>query len=189
MTTAAAGINIISNSSTSWDSPVLSSGTSLATPIVAGMLALAAQKYPNATGNQLIQSLIHNTGRDDHPLAYNPTDGLGYGAASLTRLLSVDPSQYPDENPLLNKDPRLNGADYLPTDAQLAAAQSALGTASNSPAASAPAPAPDPTSTNPVDGILTGVIIAGIIILVLIIAAAIITIVLVTRRAKRPPRA
>ncbi|MDQ1129582.1 S8/S53 family peptidase [Microbacterium sp. SORGH_AS_0888] len=190
VTVAAAGVKIMAPSKTNWDSAALSTGSSISAPIVAGMLALAAQKYPDATGNQLIQSLIHNTGRDDHPLAYNPTDGLGYGAASLTRLLSVDPSQYPDENPLLNKDPRLSGSLYLPTDAQLAAAQSALGTASNSPAASAPvsAPATAPAETGAVDAILTGVIIAAIIILVLIIAAAIITIVLVTRRAKNSPR-
>lgn len=190
VTVAAAGVNIVSNSDVSWDSPGPSSGTSLATPIVAGMLALAAQKYPGVGGNQLIQSLINNTGRDDHPLQYSSTDGLGYGAASLTHLLRVDPSQYPDENPLLNKDPRLNGAAYLPTDAQLADARSASSTASTTspPAASAPSSTPASVSPDPVDGIMTGIIIAGVVVLVLIIAAAVITIVLVTRRSKNSQR-
>lgn len=78
-------------------------GASLATPLTAGVLALAAQKYPKATGNHLIQSLIHNTWRDDHPLERDTRDGYGYGAVSVRHMLREDPSQYSDVNPLMDK--------------------------------------------------------------------------------------
>lgn len=61
------------------------------------------QKYPDATGNQMIQSLLHNTGSEDHPLEFDANDGFGYGTASLTRVLAADPLQYPDESSLLDK--------------------------------------------------------------------------------------
>ena len=42
-----------------WVSGSDRTGTSDAAPIVAGALALVKSKYPDATGNQLIQQLIH----------------------------------------------------------------------------------------------------------------------------------
>ena len=36
-------------------------GTSISTPIVAGFLAMARQKWPDATSNQLLQLLVHTT--------------------------------------------------------------------------------------------------------------------------------
>ena len=91
-----------------WSQLTLGSGTSFATPIVAGNLALAMQKYPQATGNQLIQSLIHNTGFEPHDLVFDPT--MGYGVVLTDRFLSVDPAQYPDVNPLVT-----NFSDVQPT--------------------------------------------------------------------------
>jgi subtilisin family serine protease len=82
-----------------WTEQPLRDGTSLATPIVASFLAAVKEKYPNATSNQLIQTLIHNTGVDDHELIRN--DELGYGIASLTHMLAVDPTKYEDVNPLI----------------------------------------------------------------------------------------
>lgn len=74
-------------------------GTSISTPIVAGFLALARQKWPDATANQLLQLLVHTT--------VNPDGGwnqyTGYGVASPASMLNTDPSQYPDENPLADK--------------------------------------------------------------------------------------
>lgn len=78
------------------------SGTSAATPLVAGVLALAMQKWPDATSNQLLQSLIRNTGSEPHELAWG--DALGHGVANATRMMEEDPSQYPDENPLFKDD-------------------------------------------------------------------------------------
>ena len=74
---------------------VVSSGTSYATPIVAGFVAVAMQRWPQATGNQIIQALIATatTGPTGQPLI-NP-HGLD----------TTDPTQYPDTNPLLDKFP------------------------------------------------------------------------------------
>ena len=71
------------------------SGTSAATPIVAGFVAVAMQRWPQASGNQIIQTLIATatTGPTGQPLI-NP-HGLD----------TTDPAQYPDTNPLLDKFP------------------------------------------------------------------------------------
>ncbi|MGJ0390672.1 S8 family peptidase [Microbacterium sp. CGR1] len=74
------------------------SGSSAATPVVAGLLALASQKWPEATAPQLLQSLIRNTGSNPHELQWS--NRLGHGVVNATRLLEENPSQYPDENPL-----------------------------------------------------------------------------------------
>ncbi|MFF2052870.1 S8 family serine peptidase [Leifsonia sp. NPDC058194] len=106
VTVLAAGVGIATNGdeqSASWDSSYRAIGSSFATPLVAGMLAAAKQKYPDASSNQLIQSLIHNTTPDDHELMRDEKTGFGYGPVSLTHLLAVDPVQYPDKNPLLDK--------------------------------------------------------------------------------------
>ena len=75
------------------------SGTSNATALVSGMLALARQKWPEATTNQILQSLVRSGLNPNHEwnqyTGYGPIDGGG--------LVIDDPSQYPDENPLLNK--------------------------------------------------------------------------------------
>ena len=46
-------------------------GTSISTPIVAGFLAMARQKWPDATSNQLLQLLIHTTVNPDG--GWNPS--------------------------------------------------------------------------------------------------------------------
>ena len=140
-------------------------GSSLATPLVAGMLALTLQKYPTATGNQLIQSLILNTSAKDHPLSFD-TAGYGYGPASLSHLLRVDPTQYPDTNPLLNKP---NGLG-VPTAAEFAAAANGASPTPSAPpstAAAAAAPSPGKASGSILPGLLTGVIVVVVLLLVL----------------------
>lgn len=88
----------------SWQEQTMVAGTSLATPLVAGALALAQQAFPEATGNQLIQSLIHNTtGEPNHEPVYDPERVYGYGVLSVANLLAVDPTQYPDVNPLIKE--------------------------------------------------------------------------------------
>ena len=74
-------------------------GTSISTPIVAGFLALARQKWPDATANQLLQLLVHTTVNTDG--GWNQY--TGYGLASPASMINTDPSQYPDENPLADK--------------------------------------------------------------------------------------
>ena len=79
--------------------PVTVHGTSISAPLVAGMLALARQKWPDATTNQILQLLVHTGLNPNHD--WNKY--TGYGAAALGSLVNQDPSQYPDENPIIEK--------------------------------------------------------------------------------------
>ena len=85
-------------------------GTSYSAPIVAGSLALARAKWPNATSNQLLQLLVNTA--VGHENGWNQYGG--YGAANLGGMLNTDPSQYPDENPLADK-----GGGTSPTPAEV----------------------------------------------------------------------
>ena len=98
-------------------------GTSNSTALVTGMLALALQKWPDATPNQILQSLVHTGLNPNHDW----NEKTGYGAAALGSLVNDDPSQYPDENPLAQKQgdssptpeevqDYADGLIYLPTD-------------------------------------------------------------------------
>ena len=93
------------------NSLVQTNGTSVSAPIVAGFLAMARQKWPDATSNQLLQLLIHTT--------VNPDGGwnqyTGYGVASPATMMNADPSQYPDVNPLADK-----GGGSSPTPEEIA---------------------------------------------------------------------
>jgi subtilisin family serine protease len=93
-----------------WRSDVWHDGTSAAAAITTGALALVKSRYPDATGNQLIQQLIHYTGGyRDRPFRWH--DDLGYGSVSVTNMLETSPTQWPDENPLL-KGPPAAQKDY-----------------------------------------------------------------------------
>ena len=84
-------------------------GTSISTPIVAGQIALARSRWPQATPNQILQSVTRNGSNNGVWNQYT-----GYGALSLDGLLGSDPSQYPDENPLADK-----GGGSMPTPAEV----------------------------------------------------------------------
>ena len=71
------------------------SGTSAATPIVAGFVAVAMQRWPQASGNQIVQTLV----------ATATTGPTGQPLISPHGLDTTDPTQYPDTNPLLDKFP------------------------------------------------------------------------------------
>ena len=79
--------------------PVTVHGTSISTPLVAGMLALARQKWPDATANQILQLLVHTGLNPNHDW----NEYTGYGAIDGGALVNTDPSQYPDENPIIQK--------------------------------------------------------------------------------------
>ena len=77
-------------------------GNSSAAADLTGYLALVFQKWPEATGNQVLQSLVRNTrGNDSGEARLDPEHKRGFGAVDLGKLLSVDPTVYPDVNPLL----------------------------------------------------------------------------------------
>jgi len=97
------GVDVIGRG-TSFDEHGLVSGTSSATAITAGFLAVVKSKYPDASGSQLIQSLLRNTGVEDHELERDPENMYGYGAVSLRHMLANDPTQYEDVNPVLTTD-------------------------------------------------------------------------------------
>ena len=75
------------------------SGTSVSAPIVAGVLALARQKWPNATSNQLLQLLVKTGLNPDH--TWNQY--TGYGGIDPGAILNTDPTMLPDVNPLADK--------------------------------------------------------------------------------------
>ena len=79
--------------------PTTVSGTSVSTALAAGMIALARQKWPDATPNQILQLLVHTSLNPNHEW----TPYTGYGAIDGGALVNTDPSQYPDENPILQK--------------------------------------------------------------------------------------
>jgi subtilisin family serine protease len=173
-TVIAPGVDVVvQGSEGTWEQQRLGTGTSYATPIVAGFLALVAQKYPDATGNQLIQSLIRNTGGENHEPIYDPTGEIGYGLVSATAMLETDPAQYPDENPLIT-----DAAGRIPTIAEIASGHEAGQTAE--PEDPSVDPAPESSPAVPVG------LVVGIAVGVLVLAAVIVTVVVLTvRRSKK----
>jgi subtilisin family serine protease len=177
-TVIAPGIGVLAQGSdTGWEDQELVNGTSFATPITVGLLALAAQKYPDATGNQLIQSLIRTTGAATHEPQYDPAGNTGYGAASVTGMLALDPSTLPDENPLITE-----GPNQFPSIAEIAAGKAAPGSGLDLPTTATPSEVPEPPASDvpiPV-GVILG-LIAGVVI---VVGIAIVIVVVVARRSK-----
>lgn len=87
------------------------SATSVASPIVAGVLALAKQRWPQATSNQLLQLLVKTGLNPDH--GWNKY--TGFGGIDPGAILNTDPSQFPDENPLAQKQ---GGSSPTPEEVQ-----------------------------------------------------------------------
>ena len=73
--------------------------SSCAAAITTGFLALAREKWPQATGNQLLQLLVR-TGMNS---GNSWNERTGFGPTNLDAMLSTDPTQFPDENPLPDK--------------------------------------------------------------------------------------
>lgn len=86
-------------------------GTSFSSPIVTGVLALAKQRWPEATSNQLLQLLVKTGLNPDH--GWNKY--TGFGGIDPGAILNTDPSQFPDENPLAQKQ---GGSSPTPEEVQ-----------------------------------------------------------------------
>lgn len=103
--------------STKRDTQVDNGGTSSATSILSGYLALAVQKWPDATGNQILQSLVRTT-REAQSSGQAAKGGVwmddehkrGFGQVDVKAFLDADPTQWPDINPILEMQ-MLNAAD------------------------------------------------------------------------------
>ena len=85
-------------------------GTSYATPIVAGQIALARSRWPEATPNQILQLVTHS----GLNLNNEWNQYTGYGVLNMGRMMKTDPTQFPDENPLADK-----GGGSTPTPADI----------------------------------------------------------------------
>ena len=70
-------------------------GTSYAAPIVAGFVAVTMQRWHQASGNQVVQSLVKTASKSPSGQPLINPNGLD----------TTDPTQFPDENPLLDKFP------------------------------------------------------------------------------------
>jgi subtilisin family serine protease len=153
-----------------WKSQPITQGTSLAAPIEAGYIALAMQKWPDASGNQILQDLVRSSNDQGEPF-FDETRMTGFGFATATRMLARDPSQYEDVNPLLDVRPVL-----IPSTEELLAAPTAE-------------PVPEPTSDpvaapdwGPVIVLLLAILGGGIVVVVIVLV-----VVFVVRRSRRTP--
>lgn len=175
---AAPGVGLLlQGTPDSWDAQQIGSGTSFSTPIVAGFLAMVKQKYPDATAGQLIQSLIHNTGtKGEHEPEWN--DSTGYGAASLTGMLAVDPSKYPDVNPLFDTEDTY----AQPSLGDVNEAKAALGGGAQTPV---PTDAPVAEQPDQQASPITPWLIGGGIVLLLLVIGGIILAIVLTRSSRR----
>lgn len=153
-----------------WQLQTLSDGTSIATPIVAGFLAVLKSKFPEATGNQLIQTMLHNTGGEQHELDWS--NDVGFGAISLTSMLTDDPLSYPDENPLFDNPQFELNAVMGPTAEDVERAADAAPTASPTMAAPVPDDDGSPSPLWAIGGSALGVLVlGGVLALILTMAA------------------
>ena len=100
VTTAAFGGPVRTRDDSDPTKLAVSKGTSNSAAIVSGLLALARQKWPDATANQLLQVLTQTALNPNHEW----NQYTGYGPIDGGALVNTDPSQYPDENPLAQKE-------------------------------------------------------------------------------------
>lgn len=160
-----------------WEAQPITQGTSLAAPIEAGYIALAVQKWPDATSNQILQNLIRSS--NDEGVPYFDPEGLaGFGFGSATRMLERDPAQYDDVNPLLDARP----SSIPPTDELLAAPEPTVApsaTPSATPSAGSDLSQDEPSSDS------GGLLVVGIVVGALLVGVVVLVILLLVRRSRR----
>jgi len=147
-----------------WEKQIVIPGsTSVATPIAAGYIALAMQKWPDATGNQILQDMVRSS-NDAGTASFDPSGLVGYGFVTATRMIQRDPSQYEDVNPLLEN---VRGF-AVPTSEEIYAAPTA--TPEPDPNTAAPAPSDAAPIGLLVALVVGGLVVLGVIILVVVLA-------------------
>jgi subtilisin family serine protease len=150
-----------------WKSQPVTQGTSLAAPIEAGYIALAMQKWPDASANQILQDLARSS-NDQGEAIFDP-GSTGFGFATATRMLDRDASQYEDVNPFLDVRPAT-----IPSTAEMLAAPTATPEPEST---SNPVAAPD---SSPPFALLLTILGGGIVL-----AAVVLVVVFVVRRSRR----
>ena len=109
LVSAAVGTATVRDYSTGANTVV--TGTSVSTALVSGFVALAHEKWPEATSNQLLQLLVKTGLHPDH--TWNQY--TGYGGIDPGAMLKTDPTTLPDVNPLADKG---NGSSPTPDEVQ-----------------------------------------------------------------------
>ena len=162
-----------------WDSAVLQSGSSGASALVAGQLALMKQKWPQATGNQLLYSLLRTARRPDGSAVWEPR--RGFGTTSFETTLTTDPGGFPDVMPIFasmgnvmsNQPtppfiPQTVGSDGLLPDASATSTSAAApqqGSATAAPEAAAQStPVPRTSSTAWLVWLVGGLAVVGLLV-------------------------
>lgn len=170
------GVRHIDWSGGAWNTYSLANGSSYAAPFTSGVLALVWSQHPDATANQVIQAVLRNTSGHDGELARDDT--WGYGAVSALGALAVDPTTYPDENPLLVDEPFMLPAyeDVVGGAAPTPTPQESTGSTAD-PDAGGSVDGPEDADGSPLG---LGLVLGGVALLVLLVVVAVI--VLTTRR-------
>src|SRR5690625_4679550 len=101
----APGVDILTSNSPSEWAPVISRGNSLATPMVASIVALGLQDQPEASAHQILQAMIRTTGSRGFGEPEWSDRRFGYGIVNPKAILEVDATELPDENPLFVSEP------------------------------------------------------------------------------------
>ncbi|WP_062077041.1 S8 family peptidase [Demequina globuliformis] len=176
----APGVGLTVGGGASWEAPEPRNGTSYATPITAGNVALALQANPEATPNQVLQLLIHNTGVDaPHEPVFDPTGEVGYGVVDTISLLGDDATKYEDVNPFI-----LDGDDQSPTVEEIFGETAATGDpepsveasreAFPSPAAPTAEPTTEPAPTDSGNTMTVVWIAVGVVVVVAVVVPVVV---------------
>jgi subtilisin family serine protease len=157
-------------------------GSSHATAYTSAALALVWSRYPDATANQILQSLARNTGPEDHPLTHDAEHG--YGIVNVRHMLEHDPSEYPDENPFVWDDP----GEFGPTKQAILAAADKAGepSATAAPGAGA-AEGPRSDPADPAGGSSVPWVAIGAGVLVLVVLLVVVGVVVARQRSVPTP--
>ncbi|MCL2455155.1 MAG: S8/S53 family peptidase [Micrococcales bacterium] len=173
VTVRAPGIDMLIQGTDDGMMPRTASGTSLATPVTAGVLAAVWSKYPDATGNQMIQALVQAAGNGyGYGLEYDSR--AGYGLLSLQRMLQRDPTTYPDVNPLVQPEAQFE-LDISAADIENAvfppwmASETPMPSPTSTDWSSEPAPAPDGGVPGWVWPLIVAVVLVGAVVAVVIV--------------------
>lgn len=151
-----------------WVSGAERTGTSGATAITAGAFALLASKYPEATNNQLIQSVIRNNDGTGTTKPIEWAYDLGWGKLQLNNALGQDPSAYPDVNPLAmsveeatERFAAVDGTDAeAPADGEAASGEQPEGQAATTPDEATDDATDEATQGPPMTALLLGALVA-----------------------------